>query len=104
MYHQEITPLSQQVTITTDAPVALMPLVESAIRSELRMLDLGLDRTRQWLRLFERQYALTSEEFAPRFATGEIAESLDFIEWAGEIMTYQLLKVRRRALQEAQLS
>lgn len=96
--------MRQQVTITTDMPVALRPLVESAIRSELRLLNLGLDRTSHRLRAFEKQFGLTSEEFAPRFDAGEIAESLDFIEWAEEIRTYDLLETQRQALQEAELS
>jgi len=44
----------QQITVTTDTPVALKPLIESAIQSELRMLDLGLERTRQRLGAFEK--------------------------------------------------
>jgi hypothetical protein len=86
----------QQVMISTDAPVALKPLLESAIRSELRMMDLGLERTRQRLQGFEAQYGINSREFARRFATGEIAESLDTIEWAGEIETYRRLEIHWR--------
>jgi hypothetical protein len=95
--------MSQNVIVTTDASVALKPLLESAIRSELRLLDLGLGRTSQRLRAFEDQYGLTSEEFERRFATGELDESLDYIEWAGEIKTYHLLKAQQEALQKAQL-
>jgi hypothetical protein len=95
--------MSQQVIVTTDAPVALRPLVESAIRSELRMLELGLARTAQRLRAFQDQYGLTSEEFERRFAAGEVDESLDYIEWAGEIKTYQFLKAQQQALQRVQL-
>jgi hypothetical protein len=95
--------MSQQVIVTTDAPVALKPLLESAIRSELRMLERGLARTSQCLHAFEHQYGLTSEEFERRFAAGEIDESLDYIEWAGEIKTYQLLKAQQQALQRVQL-
>lgn len=94
----------QQLTITADAPVALKPLIESAIRSELRMLDLGLERTRQRLHLFEERYGLTSEEFGRRFNAGEVTESLDFIEWAGEIKTYQLLEAQQQALQRVRLN
>lgn len=96
--------MTQQITITTDTLVALKPLIESAIRAELRMLELGLERTRQHLRLFEERYGLTSEEFGRRFEAGEVAESLDFIEWAGEIKTYHLLETQRQALQGAQLN
>lgn len=96
--------MTQQVTITTDAAVELKPLIESAIRSELRMLELGLVRTRQRLRSFEEQYGLTSEEFMRRFEAGEVAESLDFIEWAGEVKTYHLLEAHRQALQRVRLN
>lgn len=95
--------MSQQVIVTTDAAIALKPLIESAIRSELRMLELGLARTVQRLHVFEDQYGLTSKEFERRFAAGEVNESLDFIEWAGEIKTYHLLKAQQQALQKVRL-
>ena len=94
----------QQLTITTDVSVELKPLIESAIRSELRLLELGLERTRQRLQVFEQRYNLTSEEFERRFNAGEVAESLDFIEWAGEIKTYQLLEAQQQALQRVRLN
>jgi hypothetical protein len=95
--------MNQQVVVTTDAPIALKPLLASAIQSELRMLALGLARTAQRLCVFETQYGLTSEEFERRFATGEVKESLDFIEWAGEIKTLYLLQAQQQALQRVQL-
>lgn len=94
----------QQITITADTPIALKPLIESAVQSELRMLELGIERTTQRLHAFEEQYALTSAEFEHRFETGTVDESLDFIEWAGEIKTYQLLKLQLQTLQELQLN
>jgi len=95
--------VSQQVIVTTDAPVALKPLIESAIRSELRMLELGLARTSQRLHALEEQYGLTSEEFERCCAAGDIAETLDYIEWVGEIETYHLPKAQQQALQKVQL-
>lgn len=94
----------QQVTISTDSPVALKPLLESAIRSELRLLELGLERTRKQLQSFETQYDLSSQEFARRFEAGELAESLDNIDWSGEIETLRRLEAHRQALQGARLS
>jgi hypothetical protein len=96
--------MTQHVTITTEAQVALKPLIESALRSELRMLDLSLQRTSERLRAFEEQYGMTSEEFERRFNSAQLEESLDFIEWAGEIKTYRLLEARRQALQGVQLT
>ena len=95
--------MHQQVVVTTDAPAALKPLLASAIQAELRMLELGLARIAERLQAFEKQYSLTSEEFAHRFATGEIGESLDYIEWAGEIETYRRLEGQSQALQKATL-
>lgn len=95
--------MSQEVTVVSDAKVSLKPLIESAIRTELRMLEIGLERTSQRLRSFEEQYGMASEEFEHRFETGQINESLDFIEWAGEIKTYLLLQTHRQALQGARI-
>ena len=95
--------MRQQVVVTTDAPAALKPLLASAIQAELRMLELGLARIAERLQAFEKQYGLTSEEFAQRFETGEIGESLDCIEWAGEIETYRRLEGQWQALQKATL-
>lgn len=95
--------MGQQVIVTTEAPVALKPLLESAIRSELRVLDLGLARTAERLRTFEQQHGLTSEDFEQRFEAGDLEESLDYLEWAGEIKTYRLLTAQRQALQQVQL-
>jgi len=96
--------MAQQVTITTNAQIALKPLIEAALRSELRMLELSLQRTAQRLRAFEAQYGLASDEFEQRFNAGEAEESLEFTEWAGEIKTYQLLEAQRQALQGVQLT
>ena len=95
--------MGQKVVVTTEASIALKPLLESAIRSELRLLELDLARTSQRLRVFEDQYGLPSEEFERRFATGELGESLDYIEWAGEIKTHHLLKAQQETLQKVQL-
>ena len=95
--------MSQQILVSTDVAIDLKPLLEAAIRSELQMLELSLDRTTKRLRTFETQYGLLSEEFMRCFEAGELAESLDYIEWAGEIKTYHLLRTQQRALQSAHL-
>ena len=68
------------------------------------MLELGLERTRQRLKAFEDRYNLASEDFECQFETGAIDESLDIIEWAGEIKTYRLLQAQQQVLQEARVS
>jgi len=96
--------MGQQIVVTSDEQVALKPLIESAIRSELKLLDLGLERTSRRLQAFEVQFGLASEEFESRFNSGRLQESLDFIEWAGEIKTHRLLQGQQKALRGARLN
>ncbi len=96
--------MTQQIIIIADTAVALKPLVESAIRTELRMLALGLERTHRRLIAFEERYKMTSEDFEQSFSRGDIAESLDYTEWWGEINTYHLLKTQQHALESARLN
>ena len=90
--------MSQEIRVSSDASVPIKPLIESAIRAELRMLDLALERTRKRVLDFETRYSMASKEFESRFESGEVAESLDFIEWAGELKTLQMLNAQREAL------
>ena len=94
----------QQVTVTSGSNAPLKPLLESAIRGELKTLAHGIARTRERLAAFEQQYGMTSPDFERRFAARELGESLDFIEWLGEIKTLRLLEDRQRTLSEAQIA
>jgi hypothetical protein len=94
----------QQVTITSEAQASLKPLVEAAIRRELRVVEHGIQRTRERLDAFEKQYDMTSQEFERRFGAAELKESLDFIEWWGEIKTLQLLEDQQRALENVRIA
>ncbi len=94
----------QQITISGNTTVPIRPLIESAIRSEMRMLELSIERTEGQLRCFEEKYNMTSDEFRHRFETGNADESLDFIEWFGEIKTVQILNFQRQALEVVTLN
>ena len=96
--------MSQNITITTDAKVSLKPLLELAIQTEVKVLALGVQRTRERLLEFEQRFGMTSEDFEQRFSARELDESLEFIEWMGEIKTLRLLEDQQRALQGAQIS
>ena len=93
----------QQITISTDSPTALKPLLASAIQTELRLLKVGIERTRERLTAFEREHGLSSEEFETLLHSGAIQEDLDFIEWSGEIETLRRLQNKYDTLQEARL-
>jgi hypothetical protein len=93
-----------QVTLVSPSGVAIRPLLESALRSESKMIELGLARTRRILRDFEQRYGMSTPEFYRRLVEDELQESLDFIEWAGEYKTLLKLQEKRQALQEIQFA
>ncbi len=93
----------QQVKVTSTGPAAIKPLLEAAIRSQLRSLEHGIRRTRERLAEFEQCYKMTSADFERDFESGQIEESLDFIEWSGEIKTLHLLESQLYALQSARV-
>lgn len=94
----------QQVTITSQAPKSIKPLVESAIRNQLKTLQHGINRTRERLAAFEKQFEMSSDEFERKFKARELDESLDFIDWLGEIKTLRLLQEQQNSLQNARVS
>lgn len=94
----------QQVTVSAETPMSLKPLLRAAIQSEIKMLSFGINRTRERLVAFEKQFDMNSEEFERRFTARDLNESLDFIEWEGEIKTLRLLEEQQAVLQQAHLS
>jgi len=91
--------LPQQLTITLESEVPLRELVESALQSQSHVLEVGLRRTRQRVADFERQYGMGSAEFERKLAAREIDETLDFIDWLGEMALLSRLEEKTRALQ-----
>ena len=57
--------MSQQIIVSTDVPIDLKPLLEAAIRSELQMLTLSLDRTAERLRICHLKRAADPLLIAP---------------------------------------
>ncbi len=94
----------QQITITAETPIDIRPLIRAAIQGKLKVLAQGINRTRERLAEFEKQYGMSSAEFERRLAIRELGDSLDFTEWQGEIKTLRLLEEQQHALQLAQLS
>ncbi len=90
----------QQITITTESPERVKPLLRAAIQNELKLLEHGITRTRERLVAFEQQYGMTTEQFERRFNGQALQETLDFLDWFGEIKMLRLLEEQRHALAE----
>lgn len=94
----------QQITIQTPNAKRLKPLLKSVIANELYDVEHGIKLTRAKLEAFEMQYKMSSAEFERRFTPDDLGETLDFIEWMGEIKTLRLLEEKRNTLKEAKIA
>jgi len=92
-----------QVMLVSRRDFPLKPLVESALRSEMKMLEIGLKRTEERLQTFEDRFGMSSDEFYSRLCNDELEETLDFIEWTGEYKTLSLLREKYQALKDIEI-
>ena len=67
-----------QVTVTTEAPSVLRPLLRAALQNEAKALAHGIGRTRERLSVFEKQFGMTSEDFERRFDVAEAQRDIGF--------------------------
>ena len=83
-----------QIVLEYDSPVSLEGSIRNAISKEIGMLETGIEITEQALMDFEKKYKMVSEDFFEKMERGEMGDSLDFIEWAGEFEL--LLKTKEK--------
>ncbi len=88
----------QEITLAAESEMPIKPLLESAIRSELEKLQLAILRTKRRLDRFEEKYEMGTNQFKKKYESAELSESLDYIEWFGEIETLSMLLDRQKAL------
>jgi len=93
----------QQITIQTPNAKRLKPLIRSVIENAVYDVEQGVKKTRAKLEAFEKQYGMSTAEFERRFKPGDLEETLDFIEWEGEIKTLRLLEEKLNAFKEAKI-
>jgi hypothetical protein len=101
--NKEQAAVLEQMTIETEDREVLEPLVKSALENEKKMVALGLERTRQRLAHFEREYGMSSEEFEKQLNSLAVAETVEFSEWRMEIGMLRLLERQYKALEHARV-
>ena len=69
----------------------LKPIVEAALKNELRLIETGIRQTEQRLRKFEEKYQRKTREFISSYENDELEETMDFAEWIGESRLLQRL-------------
>ncbi len=86
-------------------PVAsnVKKLLRSAVENELKILGLGINKTKKELNRFEKKFETESSLFYEQYQDGSLGDQMDYIRWAGEYETLQRLKQDYRDLQEIEI-
>jgi hypothetical protein len=93
-----------QVTIQSQTDKAtIKPLVEIAVRNQLKSLRHGIERTKEQLTVYEQRFGLSTTEMERRLKEGSLEETLDTIDWCMELEALRLLEEQYKALNEASI-
>jgi len=93
----------QEIVIKSNAQESIKPLVESAIRSQLKSLQHGIKRTKERIAEFEKRAEMTSADFEKKLSDGSIEETLESIDWNMELAALRLLEMQYQSLSEAKI-
>jgi hypothetical protein len=93
----------QEIVIKTNASESLKPLVEAAIRNQVKVLQHGVQRTKERIAEFEKRGGMSSAEFEQKLQADEIAETIETIDWNMELAALRLLESQYQSLSEAEI-
>lgn len=93
----------QQITIEIQDARQFESILRGALDREVHLVEFAILRTWDRLREFEKKFNMTTAEFQRRFTADDLGETLDFIEWDGEIDTLRLLEEKKKMIQEARI-
>ena len=93
----------QEVTIKTNASESIKPLLETAIRNQLKSLRRGIQRTKERIAEFESRAGMSSTEFEKKLQADEIEETVETVDWNMELEALRLLEEQYRSLSEAKI-
>ena len=94
----------QEIVIKTNANESLKPLLEVAIRNQLKALQHGIQRTKERVAEFEKRAGMSSAEFEKKLQTEEIDETIETVDWNMELATLHLLEGQYQSLCSAKIS
>ena len=91
------------VTSPQNTEADILHLLQSAVESEIRRLEIGLRIARQRLERFEQKYGVTSEYFIEHMSAEDLEGGDDeYVEWAGEYELYKRLEEKLNRLRSLQ--
>ncbi|MBN8658348.1 MAG: hypothetical protein J0M11_21620 [Anaerolineae bacterium] len=96
--------MRQEIIVKANAHEDLKPLVASAIRNQIKILEQDIASSQARITALEIRMGMTSSEFERKLAKHEIEESLDTFDWTMELASLRLLQGKYKSLCEAEIS
>jgi hypothetical protein len=93
----------QEIVIKSNAEKPIKPLVETAIRNQLKALQHGIARTKERIAEFEKRAGIPSADFEAKLKSGKIEETIETIDWNMELAALRLLEGQYQSLSEAKI-
>ncbi len=88
-----------EIVIRTGKPESIRPILDSAIRNQLKLLKASINRTQIRISSFEQKYNISSEQFVQKIREGMDDDNLDFVEWIGETKILKRLEEEYKELE-----
>lgn len=81
--------------IQSEAQDKVAAVIMTAISSEIKRMEIGLEKTNRQIKKFEMEYNISSDHFLQNYAAENMKNADEgYIRWAGE------LKIRERILED----
>ena len=93
----------QEIVIKANSEESIRPLVEVAIRNQLKALQHGITRTKERIAEFEKRMGMSSHEFEKEIQGGTLEETMETIDWNMELAALRLLENQYQSLAEARI-
>ncbi len=78
--------------MTTELNEESKSLIRSSLSMEANVLSIGLNKWKAKLKEFEKEYDMSSEEFADKFNKGELGDDKIWFEWMFAYKSYSNIK------------
>lgn len=92
-----------KIIIEPEGTEELRTLVKGALGNEIKLITIGLKKTRENLKNYEGKFKMDSETFYKKYSSGEVGDDVEYIRWAGEIETLRKLERNLKDLSEAEV-
>jgi hypothetical protein len=78
--------MTQLIVNSPHAP-HVRPLIQAALDHEIRLLQIGIEKTKSRLCHFEELFKMETLSFYQSFKTGDMGDEMEYMKWVGEYET-----------------